>query len=322
MFANANKTSKKMNESDNIMSPFEQNIIERVRSVRLRVAGPRGKASFASMLGISPSTYNYYEKSRIPPAGILAEIHSKFDVDLHWLLLGEEEASVSKSEPSSKLSIKLDELLSKSPELAGPAAAFLDLLVAHAEKKSAPPSDEHPRLIPIFSRTAAGVAQFWSLSEIPDIETIKREKPGHTAEDAPLSSEISGLADSEETPDRVHLIYLNEPLESGVSAFIDCPNLWRRHPDACAFHVNGDSMSSRYNDGDIVVVSTQTPPHQGQPVVIHLKVQIGPTCKIYRKEGENIHLIPLHPSYSPQVFPADDVLWVFPVVASVRTTES
>ena len=43
-------------------------IIERIKLLRQQYAGVRGKSEFARSLGISPSTYSYYENNRIPPS--------------------------------------------------------------------------------------------------------------------------------------------------------------------------------------------------------------------------------------------------------------
>ena len=46
-------------------------IIDRVVLLRQQYSGDRGKSKFARSLGISASTYNYYENNRIPPIEIL-----------------------------------------------------------------------------------------------------------------------------------------------------------------------------------------------------------------------------------------------------------
>ena len=64
-------------------------IIERIKFLRSQHAGERGKSRFARDLGISASTYNYYESARVPPIDILLKICRITGADLEWLLTGQ-----------------------------------------------------------------------------------------------------------------------------------------------------------------------------------------------------------------------------------------
>lgn len=66
-------------------------ICERLRLVRVQVCGRRGQSRFAFLLGLSPSTYNYYEKKRIPPVEVLDLAAKVTGVPLMWLIRGEPE---------------------------------------------------------------------------------------------------------------------------------------------------------------------------------------------------------------------------------------
>ncbi len=69
---------------------FDENaVIERIKGLRCRFSGLRGKSEFAKALGISPSTYNYYEQKRIPPVETLLKISQITGADLHWILTGQ-----------------------------------------------------------------------------------------------------------------------------------------------------------------------------------------------------------------------------------------
>jgi transcriptional regulator with XRE-family HTH domain len=64
-------------------------ICERLRQVRMQVCGRRGQSRFAYLLGLSSSTYNYYEKGRVPPVEVL-DLASKISgAPLLWLIRGE-----------------------------------------------------------------------------------------------------------------------------------------------------------------------------------------------------------------------------------------
>ena len=64
-------------------------ICERLKQVRIQVCGPRGQSHFAALLQLSPSTYNYYEKGRIPPVDVLDRASRITKVPLLWLIRGE-----------------------------------------------------------------------------------------------------------------------------------------------------------------------------------------------------------------------------------------
>ena len=57
------------------MSNFDEKaIIGRIIELRKGFAGVRGKSKFAKLLGISASTYSYYENDRVPPIAVLLKI--------------------------------------------------------------------------------------------------------------------------------------------------------------------------------------------------------------------------------------------------------
>src|SRR3954467_928679 len=64
-------------------------ICERLKQVRIQVCGTRGQSHFAALLHLSPSTYNYYEKGRIPPVDVLDRAARVTGAPLLWLIRSE-----------------------------------------------------------------------------------------------------------------------------------------------------------------------------------------------------------------------------------------
>ncbi len=64
-------------------------ICERLKQVRVQVCGVRGQSHFANLLHLSPSTYNYYEKGRVPPVDVLDRAARLTGAPLLWLIRGE-----------------------------------------------------------------------------------------------------------------------------------------------------------------------------------------------------------------------------------------
>jgi transcriptional regulator with XRE-family HTH domain len=65
-----------------------------LKQVRIQVCGPRGQSHFAALLALSPSTYNYYEKGRIPPVDVLDRAARVTGAPLLWLIRGEPDFSL------------------------------------------------------------------------------------------------------------------------------------------------------------------------------------------------------------------------------------
>ena len=78
-----------MKTLENIPALNTAAICERLKQVRIQVCGPRGQSHFAALLHLSPSTYNYYEKGRIPPVDVLDRAAKVTGSPLLWLIRGE-----------------------------------------------------------------------------------------------------------------------------------------------------------------------------------------------------------------------------------------
>src|SRR3954452_5553064 len=93
-----------MKALENIPALNTQAICERLKQVRVQVCGARGQSHFAALLHLSPSTYNYYEKGRVPPVDVLDRAARVTGAPLLWLIRGEPSdfslESLQKIEPS------------------------------------------------------------------------------------------------------------------------------------------------------------------------------------------------------------------------------
>lgn len=300
-------------------------ICRRIAQVRLEVAGPRGKCAFASQLGLSPSTYSYYESKRVPPAQVLVRIADLGGVDLRWLLTGQA-AGDPKVPADHPVLQRAARMLAERQNAATPLAAFLDILAETLRFPEKPPAPAPARSetgsfqdtswIPVLGRSAAGVPQFWSAEdESAGLTTLneliaRHAGSGHRAQAA--------RASGEETDEfAVQLIALTAP-DAEVSEFVAAAGLRACYPDAFAVRIDGDSMSPDIRHGDLVVLSPSAPAADGKPAVVQLKSQIGVTCKVFRREGQTVHLIPINEQFAPQTYPAEQVVWALRVLARVR----
>lgn len=307
----------------------EKAIIERIRLLRSRYAGNRGKSEFARALGISASTYSYYENSRIPSVETLLKICRLTSADLQWLLTGCSGEKSSASGPHGTLLQKLDVLLAKNPDLSEPISAFIDLL---SEKKGIEkqfsPQPSRPGWIPVLGRTAAGMVHFWDQTMLPQPhqavteldELVKR----HTGRDIIGSADATVSVDLQARPltetvggFEASVIQVAGGGPQQVVQFVHSEKIFQLFPDSFALQIDGDSMSPRINDSDIVILSPSVPAAEGQIAVARIANQIGVTCKLIRTTETNVHLIPINERYETKVVAGKDLLWSLAVLCHI-----
>ncbi len=309
-------------------------IIERIKFLRQQFAGIRGKSKFARALGISPSTYSYYEDDRVPPVDLLLKICEVTGADLHWLLEGKEAAENSAFGLNGELLQKLDVLFTKNPELKEPALAFIKLL---CEKKGleeklgyevSATGRVRPGWIPILGRTAAGIVHFWDQTLLPDpkqavtqLEDLVEEHLGKkivNSKDGSVSIDLQtkALLDGIKI-EQANLIQVSGTKEKQIVEFVQCEEIHKLFPDSFALQIDGDSMSPKINDGDIVIVSPSVSAVQGQIAIARIANQIGVTCKLIRTTDKDVHLIPINERYETKVLNKKDLLWALAVLCHV-----
>jgi SOS-response transcriptional repressor LexA/DNA-binding XRE family transcriptional regulator len=310
-------------------------IISRIRQLRCQYSGERGKNRFAKALGIRASTYNYYEKDRIPPVDILLKIAEITGSDIYWLLTGQEQTSCKCPNHPTELIRQIEYLTNTHPNTTRALTAFVDLLYKNNQMNRQSPQEienEHKKLIPILGRTAAGIIYFWdhknlaSLTEDEEITELTTLIKNHTSRqisrttdngkpvDAAGSTAIKGLEKVSANLVQVKNT-ANEKYE--IAEFMDCKEISDAFADAFALRIDGDSMAPRILDGDTVVMSPSAPAQQGQCAVIKLKGQIGVTCKLIRYNGDNVHIIPINENYETKIVPKSDVAWALSVLCKL-----
>ena len=76
------------------LEPWEEDekltkeICARLKRIRIQVCGYRGQSHFCALLHLSPSTYNYYEKGRLPPYTVMRRVCRLTATPLMWLAEG------------------------------------------------------------------------------------------------------------------------------------------------------------------------------------------------------------------------------------------
>jgi len=328
----------KIRNYEYFMSEFSQSgICQRIARIRLEVAGPRGKSAFAKQLGLSPSTYEYYESTRVPGVCVLVRMAELANVDLRWLITGQ--AGEVAVEPGHPVVQRAAAMLAERPDAAAALAAFLDLLAGSmkfpqkagpaAEGKTASPGDAEAQVdavaeeawIPILGRTAAGVPHFWAdRGESAGVATLGELIARHAGRSARSVLPATAAGQEKLGPELVQLVTLSAPSGAGDGPveFVAAASIKRRYGNAFAVRVDGESMRPEIRHGDVVVLSPSVAAVEGRAAVVQLAGQIGVTCKLYRRAGDVVHLVAINEQFPPQTFEAASVVWALRVLAVVR----
>ena len=320
--------------------PDEPGLSGRLTQLRAAVFGPRGRAAFARALGVSPSTYNYYEKGRQPPSDLLARAAEVTGADLTWLMTGHGEAFVDPGDRGGDTRLShparqaLDRFAQATAGTPQPAARIaLEALLGEIEEAApSPASLWRPRAftptetaIPILGRTAAGLPAEWDAwftgesdadvleSLLARVETCPAKR--RRAAVAPPDPQVEAAAPTDLTAE---LIQLSAPTPDGIAEFLRAAGLGPLEPGTFALRVDGQSMAPRIRDGDIVVSRRGEPPRAGHTAIVKVRDRIGVTVKLWRPEGDSVHLVPINEACDPGILPRDAVLWACRVLWLVR----
>ncbi|MDP6047485.1 MAG: S24 family peptidase [Phycisphaerae bacterium] len=305
----------------NSLENSQEKISSRIVQVRVEVSGPDGKSCFAKLLDLSPDVYDRYEDSGTPAVDVLVRIAQVAGVDLGWLLTGQSGSDlVPLDHPALQRAV---EMLADIPNPAAALAATLELLAGSMSFPAAPPVEESPAdprasWIPILGRSAAGLPQFWSDRDESAGVTTLDELIRRNASN-PDRQIRSAVAATETDQTAVELITLNEPDGAGVVSFVAAPSVKSMYADAFALRIDGDSMRPDIQHGDLVILSPSAGAADGKSAVVQLDAQIGVTCKLFRRDGEVIHLVPMNNELPPQTYSDKDLVWALRVLARVRS---
>jgi hypothetical protein len=273
------------------------------------------------LLDLSPDVYDRYEDSGTPAVDVLVRIAQVAGVDLGWLLTGQSGSDlVPLDHPALQRAV---EMLADIPNPAAALAATLELLAGSMSFPAAPPVEESPAdprasWIPILGRSAAGLPQFWSDRDESAGVTTLDELIRRNASN-PDRQIRSAVAATETDQTAVELITLNEPDGAGVVSFVAAPSVKSMYADAFALRIDGDSMRPDIQHGDLVILSPSAGAADGKSAVVQLDAQIGVTCKLFRRDGEVIHLVPMNNELPPQTYSDKDLVWALRVLARVRS---
>lgn len=321
----------------------DKDICNRLRALRIRYFGPRGKAKFARHLGLPLSTYCTYEADRVPGADVLVRAAEITGCAVQWLMtgtLGQVDTGELSVQEAAMVS-RLTKLLVKKPQARQAIEAFMDLLgeagtaeaaaaaqTAGGVKAAAAASGKNLAdriVIPIIGRAAAGQVAFWSEiagssgEGIHDLRTLAEQvlaaDPGQ-AFDGVITTPGPPYAQTAETT----VVRFPEPKQIGdvlidgviVTALQEQGGQW------VAVQIDGESMMDVLKDGDYVIADPAQAAVAGEIALVMAEGQIGTTCKIYLIEDGEVRLVPANSAYQTVTVREDQVRFAWRVVGAIR----
>jgi hypothetical protein len=176
-------------------------------------------------------------------------------------------------------------------------------------------------LIPVVGRTAAGLPAFWNTDPGPltELSSLFERKRGGSK--IAREGKLESPDDMASTAARCHLVQLSKPIQVddfSIAEFLHSPEIRRNYDAPFALRVDGASMSPKYEDGDLVVLSPSIPAESGKAGVIQLRNQIGVTCKLYRRDPDQTWLIPINERFESMQYSESDILWTLKVLCRIR----
>jgi phage repressor protein C with HTH and peptisase S24 domain len=95
-------------------------------------------------------------------------------------------------------------------------------------------------------------------------------------------------------------------------AYIGAPDI--RDPDAFAARMHGDSMTPKYQEGDIIIFSPAIACHDGADCYVRFADGSTTFKRCFREDGGMIRLQPRNEKYRPQIVREDEIEAMSPAI--------
>lgn len=287
----------------------------------------------ARQLGIRPSTYDRYERDRVPPADLLAKVADVARVTLEWLVTGEgpKQVETVADLEAEALTREFKEILVTRPDVRPMAAAFLTW-ISH---QPATPSKDHFvgaktwRTVPLVGSTG---------DELPtDVRRALREGKDVFDEDfaRTASSEQCGRIESaalnalhharatsaagvssKATTEQVRVLRFNDSARCvGSIQVAELPDDWGER--LVGIELADDSMTPDIPIGCIAVVAIGRRPEDGEIGVALLSGSAELLVRRYHSEVDDVLLVPSNPRVDVTRVANEQVEFAYRVVAVV-----
>jgi len=216
-------------------------ISERIRQLRLKRHGNRGKAAFAREIGVTATAVAQYEDGANPKVEVLQRISEVCNVSLRWLVTGDEDPADALRNMTGPLDPEeRDHLAKRFEKILDPLMRGMsDFLEERAS------GDDLLIRVPPHERPDELARHAWEMPVM--IVSARDMRPGESTDFYALPLLDDAVAAGEP----------REVRERHVSGHCIVHRKWCPHPDESVFlRVQGDSMVPTIPDGAFVCVDT------------------------------------------------------------------
>lgn len=304
------------------MNGAEQALAQRLRELRRRHFGPRGKERFAQRLGVSVEDYDRYERGTVPPGDILVRICEVTGEDLQWLLTGVSGRGTvviaGTRGRHQDLLARLARLLDERPQVAAPVEAFLDLLARTPLPQPAPapvlPPARHDHLIPIFDPEELPAAWTTPTDDAPGPFPLALPH-GDLSVAAQTAVEVAEPAmDYPAAALRTVELLTLDTADGRRQCCVRSAEIASCFPHALGVRLPDASMVPMFAAGDAVLVAVGVEAKVGRPAVCRVTDQPNVRCRIWLGEDEGVVRLGRLADAECELVPREHVLWSLEVL--------
>lgn len=306
------------------MQSSEKQLTERIRQIRRRHFGPRGKKTFAERLGIPLAEYESIEKGTLPTGELMVRMCETTAEDLQWLLTGVASRGTMVISGTrgrhQQLLAGIAALLNSDPAKAGPLEAFVELLNSDVQSRPAAVErlPEPRQLLPIFD-----------VDELPDDLSDDGGDPAGSkwlalvrTDGRPARRAVGLLGEPQDAPAadahrKINLVNLEFP-DGAQREFVQSAVLAECFPGMFGVRIRNEDLEPILSRNDIALVVQGVPAKPGRPALCRLAGSREPTFRVWlgRRAGR-LHLGRLS-NGSEQRVEEREVLWSLEILYCVR----
>ncbi len=308
------------------MTKPEQALTQRIKEIRRRHFGARGRDAFAERLGISAADYARYERGTLPPGDVMVRICEVTGEDLQWLLTGVAgRGTVVISGTRGRhqtLLANLAQLLDEHPALAAPVEAFVNLLAqgeaVRGRQRPALPVPKVEHLLPIFDPddlpilppgVEGGDAGGFDLACFAVADSPAQRSAVEVVEPALKYASNAGR--------RGEVLTMTDDV-GGARCCLHSREAADYFPQAFVVRLADDAMRPMFVSGDGVLVAPGVPARVGRPVLCRVRGDQQPRYRIWLGDEDGLVSFGRLDDEGTEQVAAGELLWSLEVIFSVR----
>ena len=264
-------------------------LADRIRQVRRRHFGPRGKSRFARELEVSLAQYEKFERGTVPPGHLLVRICETTGEDLQWLLTGLASRGTMVISGTrarhQELIARVAELVDSDPSCAAPLDAFVELLARGREARE-------PITQALTAPDPRHLLAIRDADEQPPEDTKDEprqlacvEAQGRVTRRRPAQLLEPSQKAAPAKPQPVTLITLQTD-DDNARDFVLSAELANCFPGMFGVRLADDAMAPMFEAGDVALVALQTGPKPGAPALCKFSGEATLRCRVWLEQSD------------------------------------